>query len=180
MIMAKRRVNRYIVAQPYVANRLKNSDWQDSIVEKWTFFPKAPHLHNNLVMYSLYFNSRKKVFELTEKKDFITRLESSSIGSVISSSLAVYRLMCIFGYPPVMPPREDQYKSLWEYPLKHRKTGKYLTLLDYKAGFTVNTMYSEYSEMPLEFAMDMLELLSLLVSKQVAHPYDGTLAGTVA
>jgi hypothetical protein len=178
-IMAKRRLNRYRVAQPYMAERLKDPDWQDQIVKKWVFFRKAPHLHNNLATHSLLYNTRKRRFQLGDRMGLL-RFSMPSPASVISSSLALYRLMCLFKYPPVMPPPQEIYKTLWQYPLKHRATGNYLTLLEYKAGFTINTYFHDAKDVPEEFAKDMLDLLDFLISDQVAHPYDGVLAGTVA
>ena len=75
---------------------------------------------------------------------------------------------------------KDAYKSLWEYPLQHKETKEYLTLLEYKAGFTINAKFTKPEQLPESFAFDLLELLNFLVSDQIAHPYDGTLAGTVA
>jgi hypothetical protein len=177
--MAKKRLNRYLVKQPYIADRLQDETRQAYIAQKWTFFRKSPHLHNNLATYCLQFSTCKHCFELGDRMSFLYT-NSPSNASIISSSLAVYRLMCIFGSPPIMPKRSELYKTLWEYPLKHRSTGICLTLLDYKAGFTINTKFSDTKQMSSEFASDLLDLLNFLVSEQVAHPYDGTVAGTVA
>ena len=177
--MAKRRLNRYLVAQPYVADRLTDETLQENIVSKWLYAPRAPHLHSNLSMYCLYFSTRKRRFELGDRMSLFSR-DVHSTGSVISSSLAVYRLMCIFKRPPRMDVPNEIYKTLWEYPLKHKETGHYLTLLDSKAGFNIQTKFSDLEDLPPEFASDLLSLLNFLISKEVAHPYDGTLAGTVA
>lgn len=177
--MATRRLNRYLVKQPYIADRLQDETRQAYVASKWAFFRKSPHLHNNLATYCLRFNARKHRFELIDRMSF-AYMNSPSNASIISSSLALYRLMCIFGSPPIMPVRSELYKTLWEYPLKHRATGICLTLLDYKAGFTINTLFSDEKDLPSDFASDMLDLLNFLVSDQVTHPYDGTVAGTVA
>jgi hypothetical protein len=177
--MAKRRLNRYLVAQPYVADRLTDETLQEDIVNRWTYYRCAPHLHSNLSMHCLYFSTRKRRFELGDRMSFFSR-DAHSAASVISSSLAVYRLMCIFKRPPRMSEPNEIYKTLWEYPLKHKATGHYLTLLDSKAGFNINTQFSDLEDLPPEFASDLLSLLNFLISNQVAHPYDGTLAGTVA
>lgn len=177
--MAKRRLNRYKVAQPYVADRLTDTALQENIISKWLYFRRAPHLHSNLSMYCLYFSTRKRRFELGDRMSFSMR-DTESAASVISSSLAVYRLMCIFKHPPRMDAPNEIYKTLWEYPLKHKATGHYLTLLDSKAGFNIQTQFSDLEDLPPDFASDLLSLLNFLISKEVAHPYDGTVAGTVA
>ena len=170
--------NTYLVSPPYVADRLKDDNGiQDGIVGKWVFRPKAPHLHNNLVMNGFFFDTEKKTFKFGTRKDWLNGANISP-SRVISSSLALYRLLCLFKKSPVIS--KEAYKTLWEYPLQHKETKEYLTLLEYKAGFTINSKYTKPESLPESFAFDLLELLNFLVSDQIAHPYDGTLAGTVA
>ena len=169
--------NTYLVSPPYIAKRIEDERLQDGIVSKWQFRPKAPHLHNNLATQSLRFDTEKNAFILCEPFSSF-RKPYVSAARVIASSLALYRLLCLFKKPPVVP--QNAYKSLWEYPLQHRESKTFLTLLDYKAGFTINSLFSEPEDLPESFAFDLLELLNFLVSDQIAHPYDGTLAGTVA
>ena len=169
--------NQYLVLPPYGAKRLADEGSQNGIISKWLVRPKAPHLHNNLVMNGFFFDTLNKTFKLGTRMDWHNDANVTA-SRVISSALALYRLLCLFGKPPVVP--KDAYKTLWEYPLQHRESKEYLTLLEYKAGFTINTHFSKPEELPESFAFDLIELLNFLVSDQIAHPYDGTLAGTVA
>ena len=170
--------NTYLVSAPYVADRLKDDNGiQDGIVGKWVFRAKAPHLHNNLATNGFFFDVEKNTFKFGDRKGWLNDSYISP-ARVIASSLALYRLLCLFKKSPVMS--KEAYKTLWEYPLQHKETKEYLTLLEYKAGFTINTKYTKPESLPESFAFDLLELLNFLVSDQVAHPYDGTLAGTVA
>jgi hypothetical protein len=169
----------YFTSPPHAADRLKNTVWQDLVKDKWIFTPDAPHLHNNLATNDLRFNTDTNSFELSDIKDrFYKPLEAMSFA--ISSSLLLYRLMCVFGKAPIVPPTEDIYKSLWAFPLSHRSSGEYFTFLDYKGGATVNSFYSQKEDLPELVAKDLLELLEFLISDQIAHPYDNVLAGTVA
>jgi hypothetical protein len=169
--------NEYFVQPPCSTARLKDTGFQEGIKAKWQVRPKSAHLHNNLATDGLYYNTEKKSFIFGGKFDWRNPSLLSPY-QVIASSLVVYRLMCLFHKPPVVP--KEPYKSLWEYRLQHRETKEYLTLLEYKAGFTINARHSSASALPESFAFDMLELLNFLVSDQIAHPYDGTLAGCVA
>ena len=169
--------NTYLVSPPYVAKRLEDERLQDGIVSKWQVRAKAPHLHNNLATNGFFFDTENKTFKLSDRMGWLNDAYVSP-SRVIASSLALYRLLCLFKKPPVVS--KDAYKSLWEYPLQHKETKEYLTLLEYKAGFTINSKYTKPESLPESFAFDLLELLNFLVSDQIAHPYDGTLAGTVA
>lgn len=169
--------NQYLVQPPYGADRIKDDGFQRGIQEKWLVRPKAPSLHNNLATNGLFYHIENKTFLFGSREDWFNR-NLCSPSRVIASSLALYRVMCLFYKPPVV--EKDAYKTLWEYPLQHRETKEYLTLLEYKASFTINTKYSKPESLPESFAFDVIELLNFLVSDQIAHPYDGTLAGTVA
>ena len=172
-------MEKYFASPLRHAERLENTVWQDLVREKWNFAPDAPAMHNNLATNSLRFNTDTYTFELSKVPDWLYKpLEAMSVA--ISSPLLLYRLMCVFGNAPIVVPAKTIYKTLWSFPLRHRSTGQYVTLLDYKGGATLNSFYSQKEELPEVFAGDLLELLQFLISDQVAHPYDNVLAGAVA
>ncbi|MEN9612254.1 MAG: hypothetical protein RLZZ628_3068 [Bacteroidota bacterium] len=174
--MIKRDFNQsYLVSPPVMSPRVTDETLQTHISLKWEYVPQAVRLHGNLSLY-LQYNLEKKAFEWVENPQF--RLDTTFVFEVMSAALVVYRLMCLFLEPPRIS--KDAYKTLWEYPLKHVATGNTFILLDYKASLSLSTKFSHCSEMPPDFAKDVLELLNFLVSNQVTHPYDGVLAGTVA
>ncbi|KAF7558360.1 hypothetical protein G7046_g5798 [Stylonectria norvegica] len=95
--------------------------------------------------------------------------------SLISSQLLLYRLIAVFG----MPPRRelDRYKQIWEYTLlwKPDEDNKSaIKFYDYKGTCSLSFRGSE------EASKSALKLFEWLVSDNVPHTYDYTLAGTAA
>jgi hypothetical protein len=172
-------MKQYLTSPPYIAERLKNTDWQDIVKDKWTFSPDSPHLHNNLATNCLRFDTEQQCFVLNDVRDSSHR-NTESLGSVISSSLLLYRLICVFNETPIVSNAQEAYKSVWEFPLCHRSTSDYFTFIDYKGAATVNSYHSRKEDMSEQVASDFLELITFLTSDQVAHPYDHLLAGSVA
>jgi hypothetical protein len=174
--MIKRDLNQpYLVAPHVMAQRITDETLQTHLSLKWQFVSPLPPLNGNLLIH-LQYSLSKKAFEWVEHPTL--DLNAPFTVEVISASLLLYRLMCVFYEPPLVPKRA--YKTLWEYPLLHVATGHVLGLMDYKAGISMVTAFDDLSEMPDDFAKDALELLNFLVSEQVAHPYDGVLAGSIA
>ncbi len=171
-------MKQYITSAPYIAERLENTVWQDLIKVKWNFSPDSPDMHNNLATNSLRFDKEQQRFVLQDAYNVIFR-NNESLGAVISSSLLLYRLICIFNEAPIVENTEEAYKSVWEFPLRHR-SGDFFTFLDYKGAATVNSYHSRKEDLPEEVASDLLEFLTFITSNQVAHPYDHLLAGSVA
>lgn len=112
--------------------------------------------------------------------------ESCSPWSLISSQLLLYRLIAVFGPPPLSDKEQiDGYKSAWAYTLywipdlvDNQKGGKVFTsslcFADYKGAFTFHFTGSE------EASKTALLLLEWLVSDNVPHTYDGVLVGNRA
>ena len=113
--------NTYLVSPPYVADRLKDERVQDGIVAKWIFRAKAPHFHNNLATNGFFFDTENKTFKFGDRMGWLNDAYISP-ARVIASSLALYRLLCLFKKSPVMS--KEAYKTLWEYPLQHKEIGR--------------------------------------------------------
>jgi hypothetical protein len=64
--------------------------------------------------------------------------------------------------------------------LKHKKSDNILTIGDYKSAVSIGMNFSEPDLLPNDFKRDFLELLNFLISDDVVHPYDYTVAGSVA
>lgn len=97
----------------------------------------------------------------------------------IPSALLMYRIACTFtGTIPIMG--REGYKSVWYFGLRHTPTGEILMLSEHKGGAGTWTRFRDNEELPEAFAADMLALTGYLCSANCAHPYDGTVAGSVA
>lgn len=163
----------------YAQERAPNQIWQDQVVAKWEVQTKPLLAHGNINTL-LRFDKRinRFLFLADWRKSIKEREHHLSLYEVISSAFLLYRLICIGFYP--QPFSNDSYKSLWSVHLKHRETGHQIGFDDYKAGSNLASFVSEKKDMPLAFERDLLELLDFLVSNQLVHPYDLTVAGSVA
>ncbi len=163
----------------FVQERAPNQIWQDQVVAKWEVLEKPVLAHGNINMI-LRFDKRVNRFMFLKdwRKGFKDREHYLAFYEVISSAFLLYRLICIGFYPHSFD--TDSYKSLWSVGLKHRETGHQISLDDHKAGSHLASFFSERTEMPPIFERDLLELLDFLVSNQLVHPYDLTVAGSVA
>ena len=163
----------------YAQERAPNQIWQDQVVAKWEVQKRATNMHGNINMI-LRFDKRINRFLFLDDwpKSIKERAYHLSFYEVISSAFLLYRLICIGFYP--QPFDKDGYKTLWTVGLKHRETGHNVSLSDYKAGSNLASFVSEKTDMPPVFERDLLELLDFLVSNQLVHPYDLTVAGSVA
>ena len=97
--------------------------------------------------------------------------------TLISSALLMYRLCCLFKCDvAVEGPRG--YKCVWSIYLKHRHTNIYIGFSEHKASHIFQS--SQDPPTGTTFDEDWLALLNLLLDPNCPHPYDGTVAGTVA
>lgn len=72
----------------------------------------------------------------------------------------------------------DGYKSVWEIKLEHVRTGKHIALGKTKGA---SNIWLDMDLLRDKAAMaDVKFLLELLLCKNCPHPYDGTVAGSVA
>jgi len=102
------------------------------------------------------------------------------ISGVISSALLLYRLLVLFSAKVEVEPMEDKYKCIWWVVLRHKATGEYLQLGEWKGAAGTWTKYYDHKELPASFKRDTLALMNELTSKDCPHPYDGLVAGSVA
>lgn len=104
---------------------------------------------------------------------------SVSLYQAIPSALALYRLCCFDGIK-VDAAGPDGYKCVWSTALVHADTGRRIWFGEHKGGFSFWLPEHSASELPEGFKKDLQEFLTYLVGDTFAHPYDGTVAGSVA
>jgi hypothetical protein len=169
----------YHIQPTYLQPRAENQVWQDLIVQKWERLKKPTNTHGNIEMI-LRFDTRLNRFILLDDRRLSYKLDDNyiSFARTMSSALLLYRLICLAFYPA--PFTEEAYKVLWSVGLKHKETGHEICLEDYKAGCHLGSRFSEKEQIPPVLQKDLLELLDFLVSNQIVHPYDLTVAGSVA
>lgn len=103
-----------------------------------------------------------------------------SLANVISSALALYRLICLFENPIVETQGAAGYKVPWSLAVRHVETGEVLQFGEWKGAFGIWTRFHKPSELPATYKRDLLEVLNLIFSDRSPHPYDGCTAGQVA
>ena len=165
----------FSVNPSYSAERTGDYELRDKIAAKWGNFDKRLEGCGNC-NHEFYFDTAKQTFLFSS--DWLHSDERYlSIYRIISPSLLLYRLIATFFGNPVC---QDGYKSIWEYNLVHKATGKGLSFSEWKgaAGFWVPEGNSK--QLNAEFKKDLIELMNYLISQKCAHPYDNLVAGSVA
>jgi hypothetical protein len=99
--------------------------------------------------------------------------------AVISSALAMYRLICMFSNPIVETDGANGYKVPWTITLKH-KSGVFIQFREWKGGFGFGMVQHSFDELPKSFQKDLFRVLNLIFSDRAPHPYDRVTAGGVA
>lgn len=125
----------------------------------------------------------RKTLKVTVGADFGTRdNEETHAGlyQTISSALALYRIICMFQEPKIQMQGAGGYKCPWFAYFKHKKTGVYIALGEWKGAFGLWTPFMGTKEFNGEIKKDVVKLLELLISDRAPHPYDNITAGTVA
>ncbi|DBB11266.1 hypothetical protein WJX82_007005 [Trebouxia sp. C0006] len=97
--------------------------------------------------------------------------------SVISSPLLLYRLCCLFE-AQVHVEGPGGYKVVWSIYLKHKASGIFVGFSEWKGSALYRA--SKFPPTGTAFDEDWLALLNLLLDPCCPHPYDGTVAGSVA
>lgn len=167
----------YLIQPQYEMPRAQNDDIQKAILSKWIRLEKAPNLHGNINMI-LRYDTEKETFLFLDEKAKWFKEEYMFFGQVISSALLMYRLYCM-GFKPSNN-EEEPYKTVWCVGLEHKSSHNVIMIGEYKAGAHLAALFSEKDQMPTEFHDDLIELLNFLISDNVIHPYDYTIAGSVA
>lgn len=205
-----RKPPRYIIDPPEVQARVKDSVYARATkqVAKWegVIHPDQEFIGN--VGMNLKYNKEDGGFVFQPDSAPTDWDKFPLMSSVISSALLLYRLLCLFGSPAaqhaqlklpatiianrrilwdnpavkVEPASGDDghYKCIWWFTLRHKKTGEYLELGEWKGAPGIWTKYHGADEMPKSFRQDTLLLLNELCSPDCPHPYDGLVAGSVA
>lgn len=99
--------------------------------------------------------------------------------NAISSAFLLYRLVCILPAGWIELRGVEGEETVWNVYLKHKKTGKTLSIYDYKGAASAGSEFDELDEAPESFQKDSLELFNFLISDKCPHPY-GITAGCVA
>ena len=102
---------------------------------------------------------------------------SLAYAGVISSPLLLYRLCCLFECK-IEVEGSGCYKFVWSTRLKHWATGHFVGFSEWKG--SAQYLTSQFPPTGTAFDDDWLALLNLLLDPQCPHPYDGTVAGSVA
>jgi hypothetical protein len=100
-----------------------------------------------------------------------------TFSEAISTSLLLYRLCCLFDAQPII---ENNYKSIWDFPVKHKETGKVVCFGEHKGASNFWMHETDPDKLGESLKNDLIELIAFLLSDQIAHPYDGCTAGQIA
>ena len=169
--------NSFLVNAEYCGDRTGNYALRDKINEVWEFTTDQDRETNGNINSRFYFNIKKQTFEFSDESGLYFNKNYASISRMISPALLLYRLIATFFGAPRC---EDNYKMIWHYTVKHKPSGKLLTLSEWKgaAGFWLPDVY--HDKLTREFKDDIIALMNYLVSDKCAHPYDNLVAGSVA
>ncbi len=156
--------------------RMGDYELRDTILKKWEGDTTSDKNSNGNINYACTFDFENglikwDVKEKDWKKDFY-------LSNVIDSPLLLYRLIALFKSQPEI--ESDPYKTIWWLTVKHKATGKKLTLGEWKGASGFWLPETEHTKLKKEFKADLEELLLFLVSDQIPHPYDNCTAGQVA
>ena len=98
------------------------------------------------------------------------------LSRVISSSMLLYRLRCLF--PSCEVEQSDGYEGVWRIHLRHKRTLCQAEFGDHKGAAILSGDASMKEDRRAR--QDLLDLVELLCSDCCPHTYDGTVAGCVA
>lgn len=167
---------KFAVNPNYTADRTGNYERRDKIKETWEFTAKGENGTSGNVNGQLYFDTTNQAFILSDEglyndDNFIPMYR------LMSPALLLYRLIATFFGTPVC---EDNYKSIWEYNIVNKRTGKKLTFSEHKGAIGIWLPEYSYTQLHFQFKADLIELMAYLTSNECAHPYDNLVAGSVA
>jgi hypothetical protein len=187
--------NRFLVETPVVTDRIadyKRGEYVNKAFTSMTkeevleFYKTTGGTNGNLHPYFIVEKATKSVLVVDDWKDERARNvydEDSkfiSLSSAISSSLAMYRLVCMLNKPHIIAEGAMGYKVPWEIYLKHKKTGEVVCFSEWKGAFGFRTRLTDIKSAPEEFINDIKFVLDLMFSNNSPHPYDETVAGSCA
>lgn len=117
-----------------------------------------------------YFSDERRELEETHERLY----------SAMSAALLLYRTICVMKNPHVFTDGCEGYKVPWEIFLYHKKTKKVLCVSEWKGAISFRTEFHSLDEVPNDFLEDMLFFMDTVFGDNSPHPYDGTVAGSVA
>lgn len=173
------RIKGYMANCDYSAERVGDDayDKARAVTSKWepVKVKDLPSSYCGNIATCLDFDLAKKSF--VRSKDFRWNdPKRISLYQAVPSALALYRILCLFKCF-VDSEGPEGYKTVWTIGLKHKASGEILILREWKGGFSLG--HDGHGPIPAMEA-DLIDLLNLLVAPDCPHPYDGTVAGSVA
>lgn len=184
--------NRFLVETPYVTERIADYKRGAHVNKAFKTMDvkevktSCVGIHGNLNTYFIVQKSTKEVvitegYEDKRAKDLWSgESDYIHLSSAISSSLVLYRLVCMLKQPHVIADGADGYKVPWCIYLKHKKTGAVVCFSEWKGAFGFRTSFYEPKDTPKEFLDDIKFVIDLFLSNNSPHPYDSTVAGSCA
>lgn len=167
----------FAVNPDYTQDRTGNYERRDKLNDKWEFFKgEMPSGYSGNVHSQFYFDTQKQEFLFSDERlynddNFIPMYR------LMSPALFLYRLLATF-FGSVHC--ADNYKSIWEYNIIHKHTGKVLSFSEHKGAIGFWLPEYSYTQLHHQFKNDLIELMAYLASNECAHPYDNLVAGSVA
>jgi hypothetical protein len=178
--------NQFLVdSNLYVQERTGNYNKQESIIDKWEYSKGGIDNSNGNINSETSFDierqeivfisyDEKKKLNLSHDDEFKRFI---GLYRVISSPLALYRLISLFFEAPKT---RNYYKFIWQYTITHKGTGKKVTFSEWKGAFGFWLPEYTHTQLPSKFKKDLKELITHLISNEIAHPYDELVSGSVA
>lgn len=167
----------YTVNAEYMIDRVSGSNpiykKMDLVRTEWTVCPNDDASvggHRRC-----YYTKKGKV---TLTNDLLSENEFIQSWKYIPSALALYRAISLFECGTDNPKNVDFYKMNWSITLKHKKTGEYLVLGEWKGGFQIFSPYEKPTNKAWE--KSAIALLEVIGYKKMPIGYDGTVSGSVA
>lgn len=165
----------FFISPNYTCERTGDYKLRDAISSKWEY--TALRLEGNGNCNSQFsFDIKNNTFLFQDKSSYDL---SSFIPMyrIMSPALLLYRLICTFFNAPIC---YDGYKTVWEYNLTHKQTGKNVSFSEWKGAIGFWVADYTHTELSKEFKADLIELMNYIVSDKCAHPYDELVSGSVA
>ena len=175
----------YLVQPQMYGDRKADYETMESINKKWKpitskeAFEKFPKGFSGNI--GMHVATDKKTLKVKIDEEYAYNSKTHvSLSNVISSALALYRIICMIKTPIVETEGADGYKVPWSVHLIHVETGEILGVSEWKGAFGIWTRFYKIDELPESYKNDVIELLDLMFSDKSPHPYDNCTAGIVA
>lgn len=164
----------FSVNPDYTQERTGNYELRNKIADKWENYPKRVDGCGNVCSY-FHFDVKNQSFMFA--KNFLSNENYIPMYRMISPALLLYRLIATFFGSPKC---EDNYKSIWEYNLLHKATGKSVSFSEWKGAIGFWLPDTNVEKVNKQLKADIIELMNYLVSNECTHPYDNLVAGSIA